>query len=325
MSSMEKAATEVAIKSHIETGGTASALVPKTLDDFVRLSRALSRAGDMVPAPYRKQEEATLAALLSGAEIGLTPMQSLSSIAVINGRPCLWGDALPALMYRNGHSVDVTVEGEGDDAIATATLKRGDTGQVIVRQFSMRDAQKAGLLKNNTPWQTYPLRMLSHRARSWAIRDGAADALMGIQIAEEVQDYQPIKDVTPANRERPVSKVLQARQKADILPKEAEQAETEADDKASSQPPNDPEQDHTLNSVPPNETEAASGDAADVAPDEIEDAEEVEHSEDFVAGAKAKIDGLKKKQCPHAPDTDEANEWVAGWESVPQDEKEDDQ
>jgi ribosome modulation factor len=39
--------------------------------------------------------------------------------------------------------------------------------------------------------------MLLMRARTWAVRDGAADALMGLQVAEEVQDYQPIRDVTP--------------------------------------------------------------------------------------------------------------------------------
>jgi hypothetical protein len=44
--------------------------------------------------------------------------------------------------------------------------------------------------------------MIAHRARTWAARDGAADALMGLQVTEEVQDYGPdnARDVTPAPR-----------------------------------------------------------------------------------------------------------------------------
>ena len=32
-----------------------------------------------------------------GSEVGLRPMQALQNIAVINGRPAVWGDALPGL------------------------------------------------------------------------------------------------------------------------------------------------------------------------------------------------------------------------------------
>jgi hypothetical protein len=41
--------------------------------------------------------------------------------------------------------------------------------------------------------------MIALRARAFAIRDGAADALMGLQISDEVSDYGPDKarDVTP--------------------------------------------------------------------------------------------------------------------------------
>jgi len=44
--------------------------------------------------------------------------------------------------------------------------------------------------------------MIAMRARSWAIRDGAADALMGLSIADEGDNIGPDKarDVTPAPR-----------------------------------------------------------------------------------------------------------------------------
>lgn len=189
--------TAVAPKAQITTGGALAALVPQSLDEAFRLAKALSVSGDMVPKHFQDKPEMIMAAVMRGAEIGLMPMQALSNIAVINGRASLWGDALPALMQRAGHHIDVEINGEGDKAVATARLTRGDTGKVVERTFSMEDAKKAGLSGKTGPWQQYPKRMLAHRARAWACRDGAADALMGLQVAEEAQDFEPIKDVTP--------------------------------------------------------------------------------------------------------------------------------
>jgi hypothetical protein len=184
-------------KAGMAPGGAIAALVPQSLDDAFRLSKALAMAGDMVPKHFQGKPEMTMAAIVRGMEIGLAPMQALSNIAVINGRASIWGDALPALLQRAGHSIDCVIEGEGENRLARATVKRGDTGETIVRTFSVADAKKANLWGKAGPWQSYPDRMLQMRARSFAARDGAADALMGLQVAEETSDYQPIKDVTP--------------------------------------------------------------------------------------------------------------------------------
>lgn len=185
------------VKPQINAGGQLAALVPQNIDEAFRLSQALATAGAMVPAHFQGKPQEIMAAIMRGAEVGLMPMQALSNIAVINGRASLWGDALPALMQRAGHQLDCEVTGEGDKMVATATLLRGDNGHTIVRTFSVDDAKKANLWGKTGPWQTYPKRMLAMRARSWAVRDGAADALMGLQVAEEMQDTPRMRDVTP--------------------------------------------------------------------------------------------------------------------------------
>lgn len=188
------------IKEPINVGGPVMALVPQNIEQAFRLAEALSKSGDMVPKAFQGKPMETMAAIMRGMEIGLTPMQSLASIAVINGRASVWGDALPALMQRAGHHIDVVIEGSGADAVAVATLTRGDTGRVTERRFSMADARQAGLAGKQGPWQQYPMRMIAVRARAFAIRDGAADALMGLRISDEVSDYGPdaARDVTPA-------------------------------------------------------------------------------------------------------------------------------
>lgn len=188
----------------MKTGGALAAFVPQDSAQLLKLADVLSKSGDMIPKGYQGNAPAIAAAMMRGMEVGLAPMQALSSIAVINGRPTMWGDAIPALVQRAGHHVDVEYEGQGDALTAVATLTRGDTGKKVVRRFSMNDAKRAGLLGKPGPWTQYPARMLMHRARTWAVRDGAADALMGLHVSEEAQDYGPdaARDVTPRTAPR---------------------------------------------------------------------------------------------------------------------------
>ena len=204
MNNQTALSTQAQPKAEVRSGGVLAALTPQSIDDAFRLAKALAMSGDMIPKHFQGKPEATMAAIVRGMEIGLAPMQALSSIAVINGRASLWGDAMPALMQRAGHHIDVEMQGEGDKVVAVATLTRGDTGKHIVRSFSMADAKRAGLLQKPGPWTQYTTRMLQMRARTLAIRDGAADALMGMQVAEEVADYGPdaARDVTPTAPKR---------------------------------------------------------------------------------------------------------------------------
>lgn len=195
----ETAVAKREAKPPVEAGGAISALIPRDIDQAFRLATALAESGDMVPKQYQKRPREIMAAIMKGMEVGLAPMQALASIAVINGRPTVWGDAIPALVQRAGHHLDCEIEGEGEKAVAIARLTRGDSGKVIERRFSAADAKRAGLAGKQGPWQQYPQRMLMMRARTWAARDGAADALMGLHVREEVQDYGPdaARDITP--------------------------------------------------------------------------------------------------------------------------------
>lgn len=134
-----------------------------------------------------------LVAFQMGAELGLRPLQALQNIAVINGRPCLWGDAMLALV--TGHPEFVDIHEEIGDDRATCTVKRRNR-TAVTRSFTMADAKKAGLADKAGPWQQYPRRMLQMRARGFALRDAFPDALRGIVSAEEARDMPPELDIT---------------------------------------------------------------------------------------------------------------------------------
>jgi hypothetical protein len=133
--------------------------------------------------------QAIAVAIQAGMELGLGPMQALQSIAVINGRPTIYGDTALGLVKRHKDFLD-HVEPEPVDGVATVTSKRRGCSD-IKRTYSVEDAKRAGLWGKSGPWTTNPNRMLQLRARSFALRDQFPDVLRGVGIAEEVRDYTP--------------------------------------------------------------------------------------------------------------------------------------
>lgn len=159
-----------------------------------------------------KNVASVMIAVIMGAELGMTPMASLQNIAVINGRPSLWGDIMLALVRQSGLFDEEVFEETCDDSLdggtGFCTVRRKPDGKAITRKFSMLDAERAKLLAKDATWHTYPQRMLMFRPRSWALRDAFGDVLLGLRSAEEERD---IPDDVPA--EEPVSSLEQLTEK----------------------------------------------------------------------------------------------------------------
>lgn len=183
-------------RAPIEAGGSVAAIIPRNMDELARFATMVADSG-MAPAGMSKPQQIAVA-VMKGLEVGLAPFQSLHNIAVINGRPTIWGDALPALLRRAGHRMTETLDGEDESMVATCRVIRVD-GEEIERSFTVAYAKRAGLWGKKGPWEQYPQRMLQMRARSWAVRDGAADVLNGLYVAEEERDVRPMRNVTPAD------------------------------------------------------------------------------------------------------------------------------
>jgi hypothetical protein len=171
-------------------GNSPRAIVPTDFEGAWRISQAVV-AAQMAPKSL-KTIEACAVAILHGLEIGLTPMNALQSIAVINGRPSLWGDGAIGVIQASGLIEDQDEHFEGDENTdnfkAVCILKRKGKARPYVGEFSIADARKAGLLGKEGPWQGYRKRMMKMRARAFAMRDGFSDVLKGMSVAEEQED-----------------------------------------------------------------------------------------------------------------------------------------
>jgi len=176
----------------------AGGLALQTFDDAFRFSKMVA-ASEFAPKDFRNKPESCLLAIQHGSEVGLSPMQSLQSIAVINGRPTIWGDAALALVQSSPvcEYVREYTEGEGDALVAVCEAKRRGYPAPTVSRFSMADAKRAGLAGKAGPWTQYPARMLALRARGFALRNAFADALRGLITAEEAQDYPTAEPAPP--------------------------------------------------------------------------------------------------------------------------------
>jgi hypothetical protein len=180
----------------------ASGLALATFDDAFRFAKMVA-ASDFAPKDFRGKPESCLLAIQHGSEVGLSPMQSLQSIACINGRPSVWGDAALALVIGSPvcEYVRETVDGDGDSMVATCEAKRRGYDKPTVVRFSVADAKKAGLWGKTGPWVQYSRRMMQMRARGFALRDAFPDVLRGLVTAEEAQDYPQAEPAREPARE----------------------------------------------------------------------------------------------------------------------------
>ncbi len=188
----------------VDRGG---AMRPGSMGEFIEMSKMIA-ASDLAPKDYQGKAGNVLVAMQMGSELGLAPMQAIQNIAVINGRPSLWGDAMLAVVQSHPDFVDIEemdmkdIEAAG---AATCTIHRkGRTSHTVT--FSVNDAKTAKLWGKGGPWVQYPSRMLQMRARAFACRNTFPDALRGIQSAEEARDIpEDVRVVATVKTSQPLS------------------------------------------------------------------------------------------------------------------------
>jgi hypothetical protein len=169
-------------------------LKPRTFDEAFRFANLIAES-TLIPKEFQKSPANVLIAVQLGMELGVSPMQALQNMYVVNGRPAIFGDLLPAIVMQSGLLEEF--EETANDKSATCTVKRKGL-KAISRTFTMAEAEGAGLTARNPTYKAFPQRMLQMRARSWALRDMFPDVLKGVAIKEEIEDLpaEP-RDVTP--------------------------------------------------------------------------------------------------------------------------------
>lgn len=143
-----------------------------------------------VPTALRGKNEAVLACILYGAELGLGPMQSLNSIHVIEGRTAMSPELMRAMVARHGHRIDVL---QNTNTVCEVKGVRADTGSTATVCWTIEDAKMAGLAGKNN-WKTYPRAMLLARATSELCRIVFPDVIAGLSYTpEEISSIEGVE------------------------------------------------------------------------------------------------------------------------------------
>lgn len=150
---------------------------------------------DMVPAIYRGKPGNGAAAILYGAELGLSPIQALQNIFVVHGQPAIYARTAVALLKRHGVKF-YTIE-ESPQAV---TIRAERDGEAEESTWTIERATTAGFTSNKK-YQTEPQAMLWAKAAMEVSRRIAPDILLGIAYSAEEMEAaapQPVRASRPA-------------------------------------------------------------------------------------------------------------------------------
>jgi len=166
-------------------------ITPHGIEEAIRLAKIMAASG-LMPKSI-ETPEAVFVAMQMGAEIGLSPMASVQNIAVINGRPGIYGDAALAIIRSSGLLEEFKEWSEGErkkpDWTYFCRVKRKGC-EAVTGSYSWAEALEAGFdqVKPESPWKRWTNRMMQFKARNFAMRDQFADFLKGIRTIEENSD-----------------------------------------------------------------------------------------------------------------------------------------
>lgn len=163
------------------TAAPSTALEPTTIDQAFWLAQQLLKSGLLGKAIQKP--EAAFAVILAGRELGLTAMQSLRSLHLIEGKPTLSADLMVALVKRSPLCKSFKlIESTGD----RATYEANREGEGVTRMSFTIDEAKAAGVTGKDNWKKYPAAMLRARCIAALARVVFPDLLLGVYENDEL-------------------------------------------------------------------------------------------------------------------------------------------
>lgn len=148
-----------------------------------------------VPAHFRNKPAEATAAILTGHELGLSPMASLRAIFVISGTPGMYAKAMVAVVMSQGH--EVWVEEQSDEKVVVCGRRKGS--EHVARTVWDTARVTKAKLRANAKYTDSPQQMMTARGQAEICRQIAPDALHGIPYAvEELRDMRSDDADVPA-------------------------------------------------------------------------------------------------------------------------------
>lgn len=177
--------------------------------DAARAAHAIAESlvkTSFVPKQFRDKPHEATAAILSGTEVGLSPMAALRSFDIIDGTAAARAATLRAVVQSRGHDIWVV---ESTESRCIMEGQRAGSSRVQRSVWTIDRAQKLGVTSKDN-WRKQPTAMLVARATSEIARMVASDAILGIPYSvEELRDG--VADVVTVENEAQVPRTARRR------------------------------------------------------------------------------------------------------------------
>ena len=144
--------------------------------------------------PDIKTQAQACVKILAGRELGISPIEAMTNIYIVNNKIALTTKLMGALFKKNkGYDYTLEVLTDTECIIAFYKIEQDKKTELGKSSFTIKDAAKAGLV-NKDNWKSYPRNMLFARALSNGIRWYAPETSCGYDY-EEIEDvpFTPVK------------------------------------------------------------------------------------------------------------------------------------
>ena len=140
-----------------------------------------------------------IAVILAGSEMGIPAIQSLTNIMPIKGMLTMSARLLMALAASRAGVTWKVIEST-DKRCELLFSRPGWQGMTSIS--TIEEARRAGLVKKDGAWETYPQDMLFKTAGTRGCRRIAMDATMGMYSTEEIQDADIVVESSSVQEEQ---------------------------------------------------------------------------------------------------------------------------
>lgn len=183
-------------------------VIMKQQEALFALAVIYAKGGEAIPVQYRNHPEMIFLNFQKGVvELGMSAIESLNSIYVVNGHASMYGDGLWGKVLDSGLLEDWYEKKEGNKRIIM--LKRKGFPREVVQELSLEEAtMKKNKSGEKSVWRSDFERMWQMHLRSRAARDVFPDVLRGFVAREDIEDYMPERNITPEKSAESLAKVL---------------------------------------------------------------------------------------------------------------------
>ena len=171
----------------------------KQFDQLLRAANMLSQTS-IIPATYQGKPQDCFVALEMATRMGVSPLVVMQNMYVVKGKPAWAGQACTMFINSCGKFAQVkhvyTGEKGTDSRGCYVTATRISDGiQVNGVEVTIAMAKAEGWTAN-TKWRNMPELMLAYRASAFFARVHCPEALMGVQLADEIYDADANRKAT---------------------------------------------------------------------------------------------------------------------------------